>query len=107
MRQTGPGFIFQPREQAQDHKQSNGRECNNIAPWTTLRLNRLQVSQLNTKMNETENVDDASTALNGVRNEATIEKSDNSKVEQENEQEIEDVDELYKLWIDSLIFWKI
>lgn len=27
MRQTGPGFIFQPREQAQDHKQSNGREC--------------------------------------------------------------------------------
>jgi hypothetical protein len=48
-------------------------------------------------MNETENVDDASTALNGVRNEATIEKSDNSKVEQENEQEIEDVDELYKL----------
>jgi hypothetical protein len=45
------------------------------------------------KMNEIQNVDDASAALSGVRNEATIENSDNSKVEQENEQEIEAVDD--------------
>jgi hypothetical protein len=44
-------------------------------------------------MNEIQNVDDASAALSGVRNEATIENSDNSKVEQENEQEIEAVDD--------------